>query len=304
MLLTVPDVLAINESTKGNPIEQIGENRFQLDGTLATYVSPRLNGFVFQPTTGDKILIVPQKSKQLPGGYNQILGATVDATAAHADCTEGVWLTHPMRGRPDAINHEQVIQNVLQSWLGAFAYVAEDPAHNILGLRNPQIGAVHAVHAHWSVSNATATIVMPTGTGKTEVMLSILVSAGCSKLLVVVPTDPLRAQLARKFLTLGILKSSGCSVLRTEAKYPIICTLKHLPKDAAEVDEIFKRCQVVVTTSSIAGQCAPSVQERMAYHCPFLFIDEAHHVEAPTWSAFKREIQEPESRAVHGNTIP
>lgn len=292
MLLTVPQLLAINESIKGNPIEQMGENSFQLEGTIATYESPRLKGFVFQPTSRDeRILIVPQKSKQLPNGYSRILGAIIDPAAAHADCTEAVWLSHPMRSHPAAINHEQVIRDVLHSWLGAFAYVAEDPAQNILGLRNPQIGAVHAVHAHWTVTDGSATIVMPTGTGKTEVMLSILVSAGCSKLLVVVPTDPLRAQLARKFLTLGILKSPGCLVLRAEAKYPIVCTLKHLPKDASEVDEIFARCQVIITTSSIAGQCNPAVQERMAYHCPFLFIDEAHHVEAPTWSAFKERFK-------------
>ena len=42
------------------------------------------------------------------------------------------------------------------------------PAQNRKGLRLPQIGAIHAIHAHWSVSHEPATIVMPTGTGKTE----------------------------------------------------------------------------------------------------------------------------------------
>ena len=82
----------------------------------------------------------------------------------------------------------------------------EDAARDVKGLRGPQIGAVHAVHAHWTVSDAPATIVMPTGTGKTETMLSVLVSARCSRALVVVPTDALRTQIAEKFLTLGVLK--------------------------------------------------------------------------------------------------
>jgi reverse gyrase len=43
---------------------------------------------------------------------------------------------------------------------------------------------------------------MPTGTGKTETMLSILVSQECRKVMVVVPTDALRSQLYLKFLTL------------------------------------------------------------------------------------------------------
>jgi len=148
------------------------------------------------------------------------------------------------------------------------------------------------VHAHWAVSNAPATIVMPTGTGKTETMLSILVSSACFKLLVVVPTDALRTQLTDKFLTLGILKAPACAVLGPDAKYPIVCTLQHLPRTAEDVDEIFGHAHVIVTTSNIAGQCEQAVQERMAYHCSHLFIDEAHHAEAPTWSAFKETFRE------------
>jgi superfamily II DNA or RNA helicase len=29
----------------------------------------------------------------------------------------------------------------------------------------------------------------------------------------------------------------------------------------------------------------------MATHCPYLFIDEAHHAEAPTWIAFKEQFR-------------
>jgi superfamily II DNA or RNA helicase len=132
---------------------------------------------------------------------------------------------------------------------------------------------------------------MPTGTGKTEVMLSILVSAPCPKLLVGVPTDALRTQIAEKFLTLGVLKEPGCPVLAERAQCPVVGTLQHIPRNVSEVDELFGNCQVVVTTSSIAGQCDSAVQERMAHHCSHLFIDEAHHAEAPTWSAFKERFK-------------
>ena len=133
---------------------------------------------------------------------------------------------------------------------------------------------------------------MPTGTGKTETMLSILVSVRCPKLLVIVPTDALRTQLADKFLTLGILKAPESTVLQASARTPIVCTLRHMPRTPAEVDAIFTCAQVIVTTSSIAGQCDRSVQDRMASLCPYLFIDEAHHAEAPTWSAFKERFRE------------
>lgn len=292
MLITFPNALAVDESRAGNPIRQIGELGIRREGGLATFARGRLQGVLFQPTGGgDQVLIIP-RTKQIPGGSARIVQTTVSPAAGTADLSAESWLRHPMLNRPaGATDYEREIQRVLESWAGAFSYVQEDPARSIIGLRSPQIGAVHRVHAHWSASDTTATIVMPTGTGKTETMLSILVSAGCPKLLVVVPTDALRTQLADKFLTLGILKAPGCTVLRPDARHPLVCTLQHIPRTAEEVDEIFGCSIVVVTTSSIAGQSARAVQDRMAHHCPYLFIDEAHHVEAPTWSAFKERFR-------------
>jgi hypothetical protein len=132
---------------------------------------------------------------------------------------------------------------------------------------------------------------MPTGTGKTETMLALLVSARCHKLFVVVPTDALRSQLASKFLSLGILKAPGGTLLKNEAMWPIVCALEHIPKDIEDVDAVLEAGQVIVTTSSIAGQCSRAVQERIAQKCPYLFIDEAHHAEAPTWRTFKSRFK-------------
>src|SRR6476469_9999247 len=89
------------------------------------------------------------------------------------------------------------------------------------GLRPPQVGAVYAALAHWTVSPAPATIVMPTGTGKTETMLALLVSQRLERLLVVVPNYALRTQLWEKFLTLGLLGTLGA--LGPGAQYPVVC---------------------------------------------------------------------------------
>ena len=132
---------------------------------------------------------------------------------------------------------------------------------------------------------------MPTGTGKTEVMLSLLVSVPCNRVLIIVPTDALRTQIANKFLTLGILKEPGCPVLSPHAKHPIVGILKHIPRSVEDVDDLFGCCHVVVTTSSIAGRSNKGIQLRMAAHCRYLFIDEAHHAEAPTWRVFKERFK-------------
>lgn len=288
MFITFPNVLVIDESRAGNSIRQIGERGRRLEGALATFARPPLRGFLFQPTGDDNDVLIIPKTKQIPDGHVRIVQATINTVASDVVLPDGLWVRHPLLNRgTGAIVREQEIQQVLDSWVGAFSYFQEDPTRNIKGLRGPQIGSVHAVHAHWSVSDAPATIVMPTGTGKTETMLSILISAGCPKLLVVVPTDTLRSQIADKFLTLGILKTLGSSILRPDAKHPIVCTLRHIPKNVEEVDDIFGNSQVIITTSSIAGQCDRAAQDQMAHYCPYLFIDEAHHAEAPTWSAFK-----------------
>src|SRR5216684_1639226 len=163
----------------------------------------------------------------------------------------------------------------------------EDAALQIEGLRPPQIGAIYAVQAHWTINVDPATVVLPTGVGKTETMLSVLVAERCPRLLVVVPTDALRTQIAEKFLLLGLLKTPAFQVVSDDGQYPVVGVLNKRPTDTAQVDSFFRKCNVVVTTMPLASQCTPEVMQRMAELCPCLFIDEAHHVAAPTWKAFK-----------------
>jgi superfamily II DNA or RNA helicase len=183
-------------------------------------------------------------------------------------------------------------RHIAESWQAAFRYLSEtDVPEGQIGLRKPQVGALHAIHAHWSTSLEVSTVVMPTGTGKTETMLAALVTARCRRLLVVVPTDALRVQLFEKFSTLGILRYPNCAVLNPVALRPIVGLLKQRPTSSAEVDDFFNRCNVVVTTSALIGGCVSEVQDRMAEVCTHIFIDEAHHAEAPTWKAFKSKFK-------------
>lgn len=295
MKLSLPAVFSIDDITPThNAIQQIGECARVVEGGLATFTRDKLHGYLFSPAGGeDSILLVPAKSKQIPDNYRYVVGTDAIPTATEVDASKGRWLRHPLKAAgSNPAGNEQAILRMLESWDEAFSYVQEDPARNKIGLRSPQIGALHAIHAHWTVSDSTATIVMPTGTGKTETMLSILISVRCPRLLVVVPTDALRSQIAEKFLTLGILKAAGSTVVKASALNPIVCRLEHIPISAAELDDLFNRAHVIITTSSIAGQCAEGIQARFAYHCPYLFIDEAHHAEAPTWKEFKRHFRE------------
>lgn len=284
MDLTIPYVLGVEESSRGNVLRQVAAGGGTVEGALAHFTREGVRGWLFRPGMGTDILIVGRSTRmdRIPRAYTRVLGAEIgNAEREHLDLSGAKWLRHERLGA--AATREEV----LDSWRDALRFIEEDPEHGVSGLRRPQIGALHAVHAHWSVSEETATVVMPTGTGKTDTMIAVAVSARCPRVLVVVPTDALRMQLANRFLTLGVLRGEAASTLNTAALWPAVRTLKHIPKTVADVHTLFHRAHVIVTTSSIAGQCRREVQEAIADQCSHLFIDEAHHSEAPTWVAFR-----------------
>jgi superfamily II DNA or RNA helicase len=202
------------------------------------------------------------------------------------------WLRHPwlQRFQTELAGGVSNWRNLVrESWLGQFSYLQEekDAAGAVVrdGLRAAQIGALHAIGAHWTLGTDAATIVMPTGTGKTETMLGMLIVDRPSCLLVVVPSDALRIQVADKFRTLGILPSKG--VVPAGIIRPVVGILTKRPRHVADL-EVFRRCNVVVATaSSIAQGSAEALGPAIAGACSHLAIDEAHHVPAATWSKLK-----------------
>jgi hypothetical protein len=61
---------------------------------------------------------------------------------------------------------------VINSWADSFAFRAADASTGRAGLRAAQIGALHAVLGYWTTRpTEPATVVMPTGTGKTETVI-------------------------------------------------------------------------------------------------------------------------------------
>lgn len=162
-----------------------------------------------------------------------------------------------------------------------FHFVQETPEGTIAGLRPPQIGALHAILGHWSVSFDPVTVVMPTGIGKTETMLALLAHGSIDRLLVVVPSNALRQQTYRKFLTWGHLPRLG--VLGAGFLYPVVGRLDHSLTSEAEAEEFASPCNVVVATIQSLANSNPTALHRLTELCTHLFVDEAHHVAAPTW---------------------
>lgn len=189
------------------------------------------------------------------------------------------WAKHPLL-------KEHLPSKVTQSWKNDFLYKEEDK--NEPGLRQPQSAALHMIMGHLKIPLDAATVVMPTGTGKTETMLATLVANRCEKLLVTVPSDSLRNQIAEKFFNLGLLKQFD--VVGKKSLYPIVGVIKNKFESTEDITEFLEKCNVVVTTMSWLTNQNNETQELFAKTFSHIFIDEAHHVKASSWNEFRNKF--------------
>lgn len=205
----------------------------------------------------------------------------LDDTLTGAGDPKARWIGNMKRSTPS---------QVLESLRDAFMFLEEDPDLARPGLRIPQVGAVHAVLGYWSTSPVDpATVVMPTGTGKTETMLALLAAAKPERLLAIVPSDALRDQVTSKFESFGVLQSSG--VVSTKALRPVVGRVAHRFSSEEGALEFAQECNVIVATPSALNASAPEVRLSLVKSCSHLFIDEAHHVPAETWRQIRDEFE-------------
>lgn len=291
----LPKQYSVHGKLKGNSIEQVLRSSSSEPVKAEIYSRRTVSGFLVTRSNEDRVLIVNKKIKP-PKGINEVLvvpkGSIFDDREDfQSERLLSRWIS-PKSLAPnsnDSSYWANYCDDVRRSWEGQFLFKEESQNGVGAGLRPAQTGAIYAVLAHWKITLDPATVVMPTGTGKTETMLALLVHERLPKLLVVVPTDALREQISNKFRTLGVLKT--LNIVGRDAKYPLVGTLTKRPSSPEDVEEYFSRCNVVVTTMAIAGSCSESVQAKMAESCSHLFIDEAHHVPAPSWEAFRKAFK-------------
>ncbi|HCH7783170.1 Superfamily II DNA or RNA helicase [Pseudomonas aeruginosa] len=230
----------------------------------------------------ERVIVTSRKDVQLPEGVDGVL-LEIDGKFS--------WARHRLldefqvhRATVGPADHSREIS---ACWNGKLRFVAErrEPGQTGGGLRPPQLGALHAIGAHWSLERTPATIVMPTGTGKTETMLAVLAAYAREPILVVVPWDALREQTANKFITFGLLRAIG--VLPTDVPNPVVGIMKKRPKTQADL-LMFEHCNVVVATIGSIGAGLPAaLLGSLASRCKALILDEAHHVPATSWTHLK-----------------
>jgi superfamily II DNA or RNA helicase len=150
------------------------------------------------------------------------------------------------------------------------------------GLRTAQLGAIHAIAAHFTTRKEPAIVVMPTGTGKTAVLAMAPFVLKAQRVLVVTGSRVVRDQIFEEFDTLGRLKDLAVLPLATPT--PAVVEVSSNVTDAQGWED-FREAEVVV----VAPSSASPVMEAVAPPPPDLFdlvlVDEAHHSRAKTWEA-------------------
>ena len=153
-----------------------------------------------------------------------------------------------------------------------------------IGLRNAQLGAIHAVASYATLnSKDSAIIVMPTGSGKTTVIMMAPYILKKTKVLIVTPSALVRGQIANDYSDLKTLKYVG--VFSKNISAPKIYEAKHLY--SKENDHSIFNADVVVATHQVAASISEAQIKKVF---DYIIIDEAHHVPAPTWQRILKNM--------------
>lgn len=257
-------------------------------GVIKKYGGTYFSGYEFRTTHGFIYFLSKNKDRYPKEGYNAVFYLQLRENQKYTLETIQNCKKKLLVGK-----HPSVSQ-IISSWHDAFQYKQEkrNELNEIIqyGLRPPQIGALHSILSHWSISNKPALVVMPTGTGKTETMLSLLVANQAPRILVIVPTVSLRTQISNKFIGLGILKAEPFEIVSKYALYPKVSVLETTIDTIEDAEKILD-ANVIISTPQILTNLLKNgkreIFKQIIKQCDNLIIDEAHHTSAKTWKEIK-----------------
>lgn len=176
--------------------------------------------------------------------------------------------------------------SIYKSWVdNPLKVVAPSALNGNLGFRKPQRAAIFTSLAHLISSPAKpATVVMPTGTGKTDTIIAVTLAGHFEKTLIIVPSDALRRQTAEKFRELKNIRRMKAITDGTLAPEVYIMEGEFDDGDL----EVIKASNIVISTPNALGLCDNLALSKLVEVFSHLVVDEAHHVAAKTWNRIKQ----------------
>lgn len=153
------------------------------------------------------------------------------------------------------------------------------------GLRKCQLGAIWALKSYeTNGSKEIASLIsMPTGSGKTALMMAACFELNLKKILIVVPSKILRRQICNQFRSLQILKNQGC--LENDAIDVPVYEVTNRKQSEQEWIDIINDNDVIVAHPNSISPYYQGLSPIPVNLIDAVFMDEAHHEPAPTWQS-------------------
>ena len=148
------------------------------------------------------------------------------------------------------------------------------------GFREAQLGAIHAVAGHFSQRSEPAIVTMPTGSGKTAVMIACAFVMRAKRVLIVTPSRLVREQIAEQVETMSLLIE--LSAIPADSKRPSVSVVGKRVTTAERWKELYENDVVVGTVQSISP-ALNGVAQPEPDQFDLVIVDEAHHSAAKTW---------------------
>ncbi len=174
---------------------------------------------------------------------------------------------------------------VYRSWAEhTLNFAVEGQANGFTGFRKPQRAAAFAVFSHLdSNPEVPGTVVMPTGTGKTDTIFAIIIAGRFRRTLLIVPSDALRTQIGDRLASLQRLRT--INAISDDVLSPIVHRIDG--RNAAVDVQAIEASNVTIATPAALAQLDDNELEGFAAHFSHLIFDEAHHVAAMTWERIR-----------------
>ena len=152
---------------------------------------------------------------------------------------------------------------------------------NSSGFRKAQLGAAWAISSHFTQRSESALVTMPTGSGKTAVLILTAFMLRSERTLVLTPNVLVRDQIVEEFKTLRTLLRVGALPQNTPGPNVKVVTRRIATEQDWENLRVF---DVIVATPFSLSPGLASVPSPPNDLFDLILVDEAHHAPARTWS--------------------
>ena len=148
------------------------------------------------------------------------------------------------------------------------------------GLYDNQIAAVGAAIAHFSTKSEPALISMPTGTGKTAVMILLSYAFKAKKVLIITPSQLVREQISNQFRNPELLISKN---IIDGSLLPSVYEVTGEITDYNLWTTILAENDVIVGIPATLNKIPSPTNTVDNRDFDLVFVDEAHHSRAASW---------------------